>query len=529
MGLYLIFYIRVRMKAQFQILLISILFINFLACKKSNNRLPLLTTSVYSTGVNYASCSGVLYSEGDAKVTEKGILWLKEGAAGEGNKVVCETSGQTFTGFINGLEPETQYKARAYATNKFGTSYGKWISFKTLTAYFPSLHLSQYSSPGTNSTDFIFDIDQRMPAEYITGICWSESPTPTILSNTVAVNERKISEQVPYNASIPVTLKNLDAETRYYARAFSTSTLGTVYSNQATWVTSAVINPLSFSLRSLAHTNADFNLTISNIDPASVQGVGICWSNNPAPTVSNNVKERAYVSSSIITIDPLNTNTTYFVRAYIKTNGQIIYSATEQNIRTLKSTVTDVNGNIYNTVEIGGVEWMVSNYKASSFSNGITIPQIKPNANYNQWVNNVNAQTPVYCYYGDNSSYNSTLGKLYPKYVAQNPNFPPTGWRLPTAAEWEALVASTKGIEELCIVNGSWQSPTITNAYGFSLYAAGYWDSGFGGMGSESRFWVAATTTSIYENNTYLFSSYKSAKVWWYQSGDAQSVRFVKQ
>ena len=166
---------------------------------------------------------------------------------------------------------------------------------------------------------------------------------------------------------------------------------------------------------------------------------------------------------------------------------------------------------------------MTSNLRASSFNNSTTIPYV---ANYNQWVNSVNAQVPVYCYYADNSSNNATYGKLYPRYVALNPNLAPTGWRVATVDDWEALLGSTN-LPDLCVDNGSWgQHPEITNYYGFSLFAAGYWESGYGGANQKSRFWAVPTTSS---NNGIEFTSYNSFNVTWFPNGNGQSVRCVKQ
>ena len=234
--------------------------------------------------------------------------------------------------------------------------------------------------------------------------------------------------------------------------------------------------------------------------------------------------------SKIFTMESLEINTTYYVRAYITTDTKVIYAPAQQVVRTYYSTVTDINGNVYNTVEIAGQEWMASNYRASSFNNGTSIPLLKPNTSYNQWVNTVNSQIPAYCYYNDNASYNIPYGKLYPKYVAQDPTFPPTGWRLPTAADWQALAQNVGSLADLSHQKGwSGQHSDITNAYGFSLYAGGYWDSGFMDMGSKTRFWVMTLTPSIFEDNSFHFFSYDVASVGWFQSGDAQSVRFIKE
>lgn len=499
------------------------LLLSFPFCKKSKERTPLVTTSVASAEVNVAHCSGVLYSPGDAELTEKGICWGLTVNIGTGNnKVICENGTQNFTADIIGLEPGTTYYARAYAINAYGTSYGKVISFTTLTIDLPSLLLYQSYSPTVNSLSVSLQVNQYKPFTFTTGICWSKTTLPTVLSNTLSVVERKYTDPVPFTGNYTQGLNNLDPSSTYYARAFCSSAFGVVYSNQINWTTATQLNPVSFSLKSVGHTSVSCTVNVSNIDPAEVKSVGVCWNDFPGPTLFDYKLEKSNTGTNNFNITGLQPNTTYYLRAYVVTATKTIFGPEEKSILTLKGTVTDINGNIYNTVEIGGVEWMTSNLRASSFNNGTPIPLV---ANYNQWVNNVNAQTPVYCYYGDNASNNVPYGKLYPRYVAQNPNIAPVGWRVATMDDWYALI-NTVGVQALCITNGNWDSPETINPYGFSLYAAGYWDSGYSYMGSKSRFWATPTSSS---SNSIEFTSETSYTGIWYPNGNGQSIRCVKQ
>jgi uncharacterized protein (TIGR02145 family) len=102
------------------------------------------------------------------------------------------------------------------------------------------------------------------------------------------------------------------------------------------------------------------------------------------------------------------------------------------------SNITDVEGNSYKTVYIGTQQWMGENLKTSKYSDGTTIPNITDNT---QWQNNT---TGAWAYYNNDATNNAKYGKLYNWYAVSkttngNKNVCPTGWHVPTDAEWAVL------------------------------------------------------------------------------------------
>ena len=511
------------MKNKITLALSVLIFLTF--CTKSKKRLPLVTTTVTSASVNEATCSGVLYSAGDGEIIEMGIYWgISPTLTVNDNKVISETKEKNFTTNITGLEANTVYYAKTFARNEFGVSYGKVVSFKTVSVNYPTLALYNWYAPTANSIDLTLQVNQNLSSTYTTGICWSTSQNPTLLNNKVVVTERFTTDLVPFYQTFYQTVGDLEEATTYYARAYATSPYGTVYSNPVSWTTIIPVNPVSFVLSSVAHTSVACEVFVSGgaIDLSTVKTIGVCWSKNPNPTQANNKAEQPYVAnnSNTFNLQTLEENTTYYFRTYLKTNTKTTYSPDEKAVRTFKGTVTDINGNIYNTIEIGGLEWMTSNLKVTSFNNGTPISLV---SNYNQWVNSVNSQLSVYCNYGDNPSNSATYGRLYPRYVAENINLPPAGWRIASINDWQQLLYTN--LTDLCIKNGSWQSSEITNAYGFSLYASGCWENGYRNAGTGARFWAQSSGSSA---NTIDFSSYNNYTIPYLQSGNGQSVRCVK-
>lgn len=99
----------------------------------SNTTTPTVATIITDVGINYAQAGGVVSFSGGATVTECGVCWSKtpNPTLNDGHNVAEVCTG-LFSVTISGMEANTQYHIRAYATNEVGTSYGV---DKSLTTY----------------------------------------------------------------------------------------------------------------------------------------------------------------------------------------------------------------------------------------------------------------------------------------------------------------------------------------------------------------------------------------------------------
>lgn len=499
----------------------------FYSCGKKTQRLPLVTTSVHSPGIADATVSGVLYAPGDADVTEQGVCY---GTAANTsiyeNRVVCPLGTQNFTARLAGLAPQTRYFARAYAKNKFGTAYGKEITFVTLSADLPSMNLYVPFVVSPDKAQLSLSIYQSIQATFTLGICWSKNPIPSVNDYTLYVDDRTASDIPFYGKSYSPILANLEAGVTYYARAFCKSPYALSYGNIVNWTMPTPVNPVSFSVQSVGFTDASCFVYLKSISWSEVLYTGICWSETSFPTnESPNYKNEVLgYYQGVFSLANLSANKTYYLRAYVVTPSGVIYSEAQKIIRTLKSTFIDIDGNIYNTVEINGLEWMTSNLRVSKLNNGISLQLI---TDYNQWVNSVNAQLPVYCYYGDNQGYNLPYGKLYPRHIAENANIAPMGWRVATVSDWQNLLSAV-GVQDLCVDNTSWNtSQSFQNSFNFSLYPAGWWSNGYSNFGYGTRFWATPSSGGSY--NTIEFPSFTTSSIVWMPNGNGQSIRCVKE
>ena len=140
------------------------------------------------------------------------------------------------------------------------------------------------------------------------------------------------------------------------------------------------------------------------------------------------------------------------------------------------STVTDIDGNVYTTVNIDKQTWMVENLKTTTYNDGTTIPKVTDDDNWG------NLETGAYCWYdNDETSYKGTYGALYNWYTVETEKLCPTGWHVPSNIEWLTLTNYLGGLD---VAGGKlketgtshWNPPNTgaTNESGFTALPSGY-------------------------------------------------------
>ena len=144
-------------------------------------------------------------------------------------------------------------------------------------------------------------------------------------------------------------------------------------------------------------------------------------------------------------------------------------------------TVTDSDDNIYNTVKIGNQCWMAENLRTTKDRDGSPLINMEDDLT---WSDNPE-HIPYYCWYLNNDSYKTPYGALYNWYVVETGNLCPTGWHVPTWADWTILAEYLGGWE---VAGGKmkeaglehWNSPNsgsdglgADNSSGFTAIPAG--------------------------------------------------------
>ena len=94
---------------------------------------PTVTTvGVTNVSAYHATCSGNIYLDGGASVTERGVCFSLAPNPTINNSIVTSGAGTgSFTCTITDLTNNTKYYVRAYAMNSYGVAYGEEVSFTT--------------------------------------------------------------------------------------------------------------------------------------------------------------------------------------------------------------------------------------------------------------------------------------------------------------------------------------------------------------------------------------------------------------
>lgn len=130
------------MKLLFSTFLIRLTFIGLpllivVSCKKDDDAPPttpaVTTTPLTNITTSSATTGGTILTNGNAAITQSGIVWSKTNATPTLTDSVKAgtTSSGSFTINLTGLDFNTVYYIRAFATNSVGTAYGDVVTLNT--------------------------------------------------------------------------------------------------------------------------------------------------------------------------------------------------------------------------------------------------------------------------------------------------------------------------------------------------------------------------------------------------------------
>ncbi len=172
-------------------------------------------------------------------------------------------------------------------------------------------------------------------------------------------------------------------------------------------------------------------------------------------------------------------------------------------------TLTDVEGNTYQTIRIGKQWWMAENLRTTRFRDGESIARVTDGEVWGA------LKSPAYCWYDNDIGNKVLFGGLYNWYAVATDRLCPEGWHVPRDEEWNQLnvylgkgyLAGRRMVETGTLL---WKHISIgaTNESRFSGVPGGWrgtWS--FNAQGTKG-FWWSST-------------EYLTAKAWyWYLDGN---------
>jgi uncharacterized protein (TIGR02145 family) len=462
------------------------------SCTPDPKLTPPVLTSAQVTQITYttATAGGELTDIGGAYITAKGVCWSTSVEPTIDNNRTTESGGLgVFTSQLTGLTPSTMYYVRAYGTNSAGTAYGNEVSFKTLQLEVPVLTTTEITSitqttavSGGNITD---DNGGSVTAR---GVCWGTATNPTTADSKTTDGTG--------TGSFVSNLIGLQPGTVYYVRSYATNSVGTAYGNEISFTTSAVPTTVPGAPTIGTATAGNAQAVVTFTAPGSNGGSAIT-----GYTVTSSPDGKTGTGSvSPITVTGLNNGTAYtFTVTATNAIGNSVASSASNSV-ILTAPVTDIDGNVYNTVTIGTQVWMAENLKTTKYNNGTAIPNVTENT---AWAA---LTTGAYSDYNNTPSNSTTYGRLYNWYTVDNnavtkvasnggKNVCPTSWHVPTDAEWAILIAYLGGESVAIAKLRETGSIGATNESGFTALSSGYRynDGTFYYFGDELGAWWSAT------------------------------------
>ena len=467
-----------------------------------------MTTGVADVAYLSATVNGSVVYIGGAPVAAKGFCYdTVMHPTVESNMVNCGSGSGSFSTNLLNLKSSTTYFVRAYATNMWGTNYGEELSFTTLVEHAPSVEIL----PATeiSYTSFVCNGDVTDSGTYSVtarGFCWSTEPDPVMTGEHLHVGNGA--------GAFSALLADMQPETTFYVRAYAVNAAGVTYSTPITVSTLSPTIP-TVSTDTVNGYNECTGTVLADGN-APVMQRGFCYDTLPSPTLENGVvlADGSGLGEFTATLTGLPVGKLYFVRAFATNakgtayGNQIHFHASSCDTKTL----TDYDGNVYNTVAIGTQCWMKENLKTTHYSDGWPI-DYRLEGSFDDGV-------PYYRYPNNDINNVGKYGLLY-NWAAVTQTLPsgvqgvcPLGWHVPSDAEWTQLkVFVTYQNQYLCNNNTNYIAKSLAattdwvensnecsigndlasnNATGFSALPAGKSYSESDGYGAAAFFWTSS-------------------------------------
>lgn len=306
--------------------------------------IPTVTTTA-ATNLSYetATCGGVVTSDGDLMITERGICYsTNPNPTIMSDKVTRSGSVGVFTCTLQGLSDGVSYYFRAYATNAKGTGYGELMTFTTpaygqpvvTTSDVTSITYTTAKAGGVVTGDGGKEVTER-------GVCYAVDKTPTI-ADTKLTNGKGIG-------SYACSLTGLTAGTTYNVRAYATNSIGTTYGEMKTFTTPAYGAPVvsTSNVFGITAVSATAGGEVTADGGQEVTERGVCFGLTANPTLSDTkVASGKGLGSYTCNLTGLTEGTTYHVRAYATNDKGTSYGEDKTFVTTAYLPPTVTTGNV---------------------------------------------------------------------------------------------------------------------------------------------------------------------------------------
>ena len=361
----------------------------------------------------------------------------------------------------------------------------------------------------------------------VRGVCWSLKQNPTtIYKDSITTDGSGMGK---FNSVI----SKLDPGLTYYFKAYARNVAGTGYGNQQTTTLPPVLPTVTTAIVTAVTDKIIFSGGTVTLDGGSpVSGRGICWGTNPNPTLANTyTADGIGIGAFVSTVSKISPDSAYYLRAYATNSIGTAYGPTR--LFSIKGLiVVDRDGNFYHSVTIGSQVWLIENLKTTRYSDSTQIPLVMDNSPWS------NLQSPGFCWYNNDITVNKiSYGALYNWYTVSTGKLCPTGYHVPTDAEWTTLTTHLGGeigaggmLKESSL--DFWKTPNTgaTNETMFTALPGGNrTDAGESlTLGSYGYWWSATAVNTTVAYDRYMYFGSKAVTRSFVSKQNGLSVRCIK-
>ena len=248
-------------------------------------------------------------------------------------------------------------------------------------------------------------------------------------------------------AEFTTTLGNLTPSTKYFYRAFIKYDNRTTYGAERSFTT-PIASVTTDSANHVALTEATIYGTVINPNHVDITEKGFLWKKSHGVYEYETVNLTGEDTALIHSFTDLVPNTKYDYKAFIKFDNRTVYGeelsfTTPNHPEVSCGTMTDADGNLYQTVKVGSQCWTKTNLRTTKYRKGSTISnQIGTTVPAYYRLSDLDKDTSVIVSQTD--APDSIFGFYYNGYAAVRDSLCPAGWHVPSYDDWSDFIGYLK-------------------------------------------------------------------------------------
>ena len=308
---------------------------------KTRDGIPVVQTGeVSNIHSRTVDAGGSVITNGGEKLISRGICYSEDPEPTINDYVSYASGALNYETELDKLVPFTTYYFRAFARNRFATSYGEIKKFETTGP--PTVKTGEPGRITINSVEMSINVvDNGGHPVSDAGICYSMLKEPSIDTN--------VSRFGKGTGKMEGLVENLDPGTKYHLRAYAVNSEGVAYGDELILFTKkGIAEVLTRGVVNIDYSSATVMADVTDDGGLDVIERGVVWDTVPNPTRRDNY---AIVDGTTgkyeYRISALETGQKYYARAYARNVKGFVYSEPAGFVPLIKTDMVLARGNYF--------------------------------------------------------------------------------------------------------------------------------------------------------------------------------------